>query len=112
MSFGYADKPKWGLFNPARSLFATDASLYGSLYATEKRPGKAWNPNANAAGFGDTENSVAAETADIVAKGAIAVTGTTGAVLGFVAGSMMGNPWKGLLIGGVLLPLMVKLVTR
>lgn len=58
MSFGYADKPEKGIFNPARSLFATDSSLYGSLYATKIRPGDAWDPDAlakpaKASGLGD-----------------------------------------------------------
>ena len=54
MTFGYTDKPQKGLFNPARSLFATDASLYGSLFATKKKPGKAWiTSEKKASGFGD-----------------------------------------------------------
>ena len=40
--FGYADKPEWGLYNPAASLYASDSSIYGSLYTGGKDPGKAW----------------------------------------------------------------------
>jgi len=41
-SFGYAEKPEWGLYSPAASLYASDPSIYGSLYTWGKDPGKAW----------------------------------------------------------------------
>ena len=55
-NLGYAPQPEEGLYGPAQSLFTSDASLYDSLFATKKRPGKAWKLNLS--GFGESEGGM------------------------------------------------------
>ena len=43
-NFGYSEEPQWGLFNPAQSLFKSDPTLYGSLFATNKNLDEALSP--------------------------------------------------------------------
>jgi len=74
--FGYADKPNWGLFNPAASLFTSDSSIYGSLYTGGKDPGKAWKRSAvsslyapGGAGEGSNSNKGMTEKSDLEGYG-------------------------------------------
>lgn len=79
MSFGYAYTPEKGIFNPARSLYATDPSLYGSLFATKEKSGRAWIPSAHVPAIKPAKAGGLGELSEIGMGGAIiklAMTGT------------------------------------
>jgi len=37
-TFGYEDRPDWGIFSPPQSVFARENTLYGSLFTPQRRP--------------------------------------------------------------------------